>query len=936
MKLEELAAKEKIEKLEYPSYELFLDINSLVKTLIKESGKVAELDDWEKEDLFLAAKYIDREKYDTYKFQAAITLGTALISLKNLYENNKIKLDKKIIIKEEKIKEILPEIYYEEVTEVNPGQLSLEDTISMAAEAIVRGIETELSDIPDYKKKYPSAHFIELIKSKLKNIESYAKIGSKIGDLLIKINKPEGFVLKGIIEQKLSNRKELLKKIKDENIYEITYDIVSAHASIEGLQFNQNHWPFHGKTGEQINFAMTLAKKIKELHHMIHESRMSDGQPFMGSKENHVYVQKEAKAIKEDEKKHGLAYLIGELINSEGIIKSLLFTYNIKAPFSELDEQLNALGIDWKLSKDLTEYLSVNIFYSGLTGKTEKSSKKNKNCMKSPQHYKELVKKRRNEHVITDDKYATAVKLLVENVINKKIKDFSLKYYAKEDSHFSKGISGWINVSEVKKNGKIKNVHEAHPDKDLDKLLTDIEKQFPKEKYEIHVKENTGVCFIFDTDIGWYPKTDFKSTIEVQDKFQDIESIDQLAALFFKTEVMAHETIHVSQIDSPLKWRSITAHMAKIYADIVIQENKKGTLDYQMSSSEINLKGNQNKRTGTLRSELLKDLKTEAALCLGTNKFSKKCRKEGLLNALCRIKKFEPIEEGQLNREPLLKSKIEDSKAAKLIQDTIEAIEKNDIKKLYRLRAKADEYHEELSTITETMAEAFGLYCTKDLIDNYPRRLSKKKRKYYAESLKSGLIRQGTIGDIFLDIHQKYRDDPELKELELNQKGLTYKRVLHKEKEQKPVKERLRRLGYNPLDIFEAYDNISELEKRVKERKKESEKKFKETIKKLGYNKSTITKLFAKPTIIPYEIEEYNEKSGDNIKTEEFINWVQDSDLKLKDVIFPINSAQATIYKRYRKHIPTFLKVIEKYGPEEAHDIMLNAQSIKELEKLAK
>ena len=61
-----------------------------------------------------------------------------------------------------------------------------------------------------------------------------------------------------------------------------------------------------------------------------------------------------------------------------------------------------------------------------------------------------------------------------------------------------------------------------------------------------------------------------------------------------------------------------------------------------------------------------------------------------------------------------------------------------------------------------------------------------------------------------------------------------------------------------------------------------------------------------------------------------------DEKLKFKDCLYPMNNGKAVIDRRYRKNLPAFLKVVEKYGPKEAHSIMLNAQSIKEIEKYAK
>lgn len=844
MNLEKLTKNEKIEKLEYPSYEVLTKISELTETLIKESMKNKQK--------------ANEPKLDEYT-QSAAHLGKALLSLKTLYKDNKIDIGYRKLLSDGALKYLIKNTLPKTSKEEAPKEI-----ISNAAKSLIEGIETELSQLPDYQKRYSSKELETTIKQSLENVKRYAELCSELGEVMIKLNDEKGFLLKGIMTEYLINTKDLFKKIKEKKSDQTLSNVLTAHAALEGLTFNKNVYPFKHKQGEQIYLTMHIAKEILDLKHEINEAKISDGKPFMYlTRDERIYKQEYSKFLKKGEKDNGLANLIGHLIFEDPRIHNMIREHEIKSPFSDLDEQLNTLGIEYRLAKEIAEYLSINVIDREITN----------DKIKIDDHYKSLA--RNKEH----NEYANAVKLLVEKVIGKKIPHFSLKYFSHKEASLANAISAWIAVTKVKKNGKIKTIYEEHSQKNLDSLFEEIKKQFTNPDYEICIKDNIGVCFIFDKDIGYTPKVNFKSLIEVQDDYEHIRKADELAARLYMTEVIAHETTHASQINSKLTWRTIATDLVKILADIFLEKNKEGKLDYQeyLSDLAIVIKNKKLRNKGTVREGLLEALKIYSVQALGIGKFAEKCKEVGVYDAICNIKGLEPLVDGGLNMKPFDKTKLEESKAATLVKKTMEAIKNHDVKKIYKLREEAEEYCEELRTITETMAEVFGHTCTRDFIEHYPEKLSKEKKEYYADSLKNRLIREGANAKYIADTIYKHKKQPETMEKELNEKGYTYQREISKYAHQRPVEERLIELGYNPLDPFEAYENIEELKEKASEK---------------GY--------------------------------------------KLKEVLYPVNNGQAIISLRYRKNIPTFLKIVEKYGPEKAHDIMLNAESLKELEGLVK
>lgn len=489
--------------------------------------------------------------------------------------------------------------------------------------------------------------------------------------------------------------------------------------------------------------------------------------------------------------------------------------------------------------------------------------------------YKILAKKIDTENEDSVDKYAIAMKLLIEKLSGKKIHEFAFSYFEKEEKHSSNAISGWMLVTKKGRDGKSKIIYEDDRHRSLEELLETAKKQFTKKEHEILVTENTGVCFVFDFMMGTIT-SNFRSLIEIQNAFEEISKADKLAGLVYKTAVMAHETTHASQINSRLMWRDIAVIVAAYSAEMILKWKKEGRLDYESPE------GRNCFEKQTYRWEMVRFLDEIAAQALGVGEMAESCRWKGIYDAI--IEKGAKLrKDGRFNHDYIAQIKLEDSKPARLVKKIREAIEKDDIKLLYRLKREADEYRKELSTMTETMAETFGIKATEEFIKNYPGKLSEKEKQEYTEALKAGIISLGIRGEKFTKIASKYKEHSPKMEKELNKKGLTYKRALTKYVDHKPVEDLLIKLGYNPLNTMQAYEDMQELERRI-----------------VKYNKT------AKKNVT------------------------------LKDAYYPLNNGKAQLDIRYRKNIPMYMKVVEKYGTQKAHEMMINAESLKELERLAK
>lgn len=857
MNLEKLTLKEKIEKLEYTSYDTFIKINELTFDLLTKS--------------VLLTGDGEVRKLDIPMYSAATNLGLLILSINGRYKRNGINIKGDRIFTPEIIKGVFPEELLK-IFKFGLDSRGVEKRLLTATSDLIKGIETELNNLPVYKREYASKELEDSIKEGLENVKEYAGLCSGIGEILIgtEIEKTGDIIKAGM--ERLTHTDNLLKKIKDEKFYKIMEPVISIHSELYKLPFDGDVWPFMERTGEQIDWAMYLAKEITELRDRITDSQVAGRKKFLSIDKNGLLqIEPDSELINGNVKKYGLADTIAAMIiGMEGTSDIM---YKTNAPFLELESQLKALGVPYELAKKITDHLSYNLLSRDLTGHKK---------IKEEERY-EILAKEEKEFLIEEnfDKYAEAIKIQVEKIIGKKIPDISLCYFEKEDAQYANSISSWVNVTKTNKYGKTKKIYEANPSKSIDDLMLSIEKEFPKPEYEIFVFDNTGVCFVFDQTLGYTVKVNFRSVIEAQNNFERISEADNLAGLFYKTEVMAHETTHASQIDSRLLWRNMAVHVAYYIAKLALKENKKGRLDYETPYDKSSFKRIvKNKRTW--RKELIDELDEIAGQALGIGKFAENCRQKGVYDAL--IERGATIrKDGTFNSKYFSKLELEDSKPAKLIKQIREAIEKDDMKKLSRLKRKAENYNEELSTIVETMAETFGIIVTEDFIKNYPGELSEEKKQHYIDSLKARIIGQGINGETVTNIMKEYREDKEKMEEELNKKGFTYKRVLSKYHDQLPVEEVLINLDYNPLNPLEAYENMDELEKRIKK-----------------YNKTLEGR------------------------------W------KLKDLLYPINTGRVVIDNRYRKNIPMFLKIVDEYGAKEAHGIMLNAQSLKELERLAR
>lgn len=902
MDLEKLTLKERIDKLGYTSYDTFLKMNQLIADLLEESRLLS--DEGDIQDL------------ERHIYLAATNLGITLLSIIDKYERNGIKIRNDDVFSVGELKKAFPKNIIK-AFKIGLSSEGLGKAVLNGTSELVAAIETELTNMPEYDPKYKSEVLEESIKEGLESVKKYAGLCQRFGDILVGLGKEkEGDMVKSGMAR-LTETEELLKKIKDEKFSQIFKTVIDLNAGIYNLPFDGDEFTFLGRTGDDVTWAMFLANEIREAEGYITNARLTKRKKFVNTVgDGLIYLESDGEELNEKVKTNGLANTIAERIMGVDSLK--YFLAKTKAPFNDLDYQLTSLGIPFELARGVSDSLSINALGRGQT-------KLNK--IKEKDYYKILA---RTESQIgkgkSIDVYAEAMKMLVENVTGKKLQDIVLSYFAKDIAHISSGISNWVNITELTKNGKIKTVKEYSSNKDVENLAGSVQKEFPDQKYDIYLSENTGVCFLFDLLVSYSPKSDFIPLVEVQNNFNDLVEADELAGLFCKTSIMTHELTHVSQVDSRLAWREMAAYLTDFVAGDALKGHKHGKLDYETMFHRSSFRKRIKKRFTSL-DELVRLVDESVGQALGLGEFAENCRKKGSEDALAE-RGVVMRDDGTFNPKYFLELEWEDSKVSKLVKRVRKALEEKDIKELSKLKRKTKEYYEELSTIMETMAEAFSFIATKNFIEHHPQNLSDKEKDYYTDFLEAKIIGRGVRNQAVSDIIVKYKKRPKRMEDELNKKGFTYKRVLGKYQDQKPVEKRLLSLGYDPSNPFEAYDDMKGLKKRVKERNEVAEKKLKRRFVKLGYK--NIEEVSGDIEKLQKRIAKYNKDSKEKIYEEDILKtkW------ELKDLLYPTNNSEAVISLRYSENVPMFLRIIDKYGPYRAHDLMLNAESLKELEKL--
>ncbi|MDP2909348.1 MAG: hypothetical protein Q8N77_06095, partial [Nanoarchaeota archaeon] len=629
MNLEKLTEKEKVEKLGYAPYEAFNKLNKLlinIFTDICEKEKKGEA------------------QMDQYVCSSLEHLATLMLSIRGRYERNNIKFEEKDVFscknieqiftankdeeEKRKLKKVIEEAYNFGITGVQ-----LEKLISSATSKIIQGIETSLSKIPKYEPKYSSKELHKFIEQNLKEVKEYAQIGVQLGDILVAMEMGrKGHLIKAEME-KLTNTKELMKKIKDEQMDKVLRPVIDMHAEMYNLPFDGNSSSFLGEPGEKIDWIMILTKGIKETQEVITESQVAGRKKFLGATtDGEIHIHRYADDVNKTVKKNGLAPALAEYVRRDKDFEAL--TDKVNAPFEDLEDKLNSLGTGYELAKKVAQYLSTEMLCRGITK------------FKTVQQegiYKILAKKIDTENEDSMDKYAIAMKLLIERLSGKKIHEFAFSYFEKGEVHSSNAISGWMLATKKGRDGKSKIIYENMKRRELEDLLDTAKKQFTKKEHEVLVTENTGVCFTFDFLMGTIT-SNFRSLIEIQNAFEEMSNADELSGLIYKTAVMAHETTHASQINSRLIWRSIAVSVAAYAAEMTLKWKKEGRLDYESPE------GRNCFEKQTYRFEMIRLLDEIAAQALGVGEMAESYRLKGVYDAI--IEKGAKLsKDGRFNHE---------------------------------------------------------------------------------------------------------------------------------------------------------------------------------------------------------------------------------------------------------------------------------------------
>jgi hypothetical protein len=355
--------------------------------------------------------------------------------------------------------------------------------------------------------------------------------------------------------------------------------------------------------------------------------------------------------------------------------------------------------------------------------------------------------------------------------------------------------------------------------------------------------------------------------LEIEEEEQDLFAED-----IHRTFVDIHETFHAAEVRSRMINRDAAGFVATFICDEVLKCIQKDTLNAEIPFSRP--KGLLEKGQ-TWKEHWLEAIDIYSAQYLGKGKLAEKLREVGIYEGLWSAGiefhagfKFDSVKH-------LLP--IENSITASYMSKLKTAIEKEDKSLLQRLNIEIKEHSDGMLTLLETLTESFALAGVQQYIMNIPdKRLGQARRKKYYKQLYADTIRRGVIAQQYFDIVDNNKHPATVKRL-LEEKGMKYKHVIARQKEELHVKTNLVNLGFPYLDPYSAYSS----------------------------------------DMFPAIRSGYTEHDSE-------------------DILLPMNHAKALFDYRYSSCIPAMMKVIRKYGVKDAYSKLLKVESIEQVNRLAK
>jgi len=853
-------------KLGFPEFGAVEKADSLVTKLMEKSGwDYIDPTDEEMDGMLLIPGYKYKGEgigklenpVDNYLFSATSILSAVLKLSKDLYRRNKIRFREHDFVEDKDLLLAIPDNFPFKLKTTDPSTIELGDMCLGAAERFVEAIETQFYLLENYDTRKTNPKQERYIRRKIGKIAQYAELGIEMADVLDGFGqRAEAGSLRNVME-KLKDRKSLFNSFQNNDDYPFYSELIKLHAQLNRLTLTEDAFEFYDSTGEEISLAMDIARVYNQVFHGVADTVIAKKDRSMKDRlvvSNMGKLQMIESGSKELTSgwKTNWAACIANCVGNDKRLELALKTG--RAPYDGLDLKLHALGIPYGISRKISNYLKFNIGGRTIPAVLE-------DIGKGKSLYKTLFSRHEDS--------VQALREIVRKVTGKTPNKVSYRFYNNEEN--TRTATSINPIAYVVRfcDGAFNILAERVYKLPTEQALEDILAQYGKYNGDVYVRKNVGVCEVMDIDSTGSVINPSHSFIEVRDSAADLEKTDKLGSILQNIYVRAHETVHAAQVGSRLTWRTEAAFIMKFVCDNAIKLARSGKLEYESLYDS----SHRNKMSGgkSRRQMLIDVLDTFITQSLGKGMIAQNVRKKGIYQGLWE-KGISPVKEGtnQLNIEEIKKIPLERSTIRYYLARTRSALTRKDIGALEILYKELEDYSEELTAIIETMAEAYGLRTTKDIIKNLPdsRYGAEKKNRYY-KSLVSNEVHRGILAQKFVDIWGSSGSYQE-RTRRLEEAGMRYRYVLNGNSSM-PVRNLLN-LGYNPLNPKEAYDDVAEL-----------------------YNRA--------------------DKAG----------------IPRKDVQEPMNAAKAMLGVRYATHIPLFMKVIDKYGAHKAFRKLLDAESMAEI-----
>jgi hypothetical protein len=826
-------------KLNLPLFSSFNSINSLILNLVEESK--IDPDDEDLEEKYLSQGILNQTG-DIYLYSTAALLSEAFFRTKWLYRKNNIPFDETSIISDVEINRIQPPELEKRIMQTSIDLISEQDFLKYSAEQILQGIETRIAVLTKhYSTKYQSKELNEFLLINSRKILDYVKVAEQLSKIFIgfKLFTEAGQL--NIFKDIFPNSNIILNDLKTDNIYDKLNSVIKIHSAFRGVKYGDDVSPFIGLTGEEIALSMELANMFDEAYHLSSDLVSSKKEKLIVPRASFMYLADNGESIR-DLWKQEPSVCIGEQIRNDKRLETMLSV--CKAPFFDLEQRLHVFGIPYQLAKNVVEYL---VF-------TETDRVHYSDQVKSKKEMLQQLKKQ-------GPKYSSAVRKLVDIVTHGKTSLTAYQYYSFMDNlNQAPGISTALYITRIK-DGKVEIVDERDFPYDEKTTLNMVKHN----AFQVLARKNIGCCFLLNNNpLGemFNPNYCYIDSRECTDGIVDSLSVDLV-----RLQVDVHESVHARQTGSRIIWRSIASAVTNYVCDKIIQHDKQGTLDIEMPFLHFEAVS---KKRNTIRQMYLEVLDFYTKPALATGDIGEKIRSEGLLSTMYEMGQ-DPIKDGKTDPSIYRKLELEDSQTSSLVRRLKDAINKRDIERIKKLEIESEELYQQQLSIIEHTAEAYSLLGIQEYLNHFPdKRYSKATLDDYYNRVKNKVLRRGVMAQQFQSVISQTSNEEEMIK-RLRNFGLKY---VSETTSNVSAKENLVELGYDQIDTFSAYDNMTELFRRAREH-----------------------------------------------------------NFKINDVLLPYNGAVALIGLRYGTEIPLFMDLARKLG-ENSFETICNLETLDQVRQL--